>query len=262
MSTQPVFDKINIGGGPKFQADGWLNLEEVASPANPNPFVLTPICNFPVPERSVSLIYSSHCFEHLSPLTAERVIAESRRVIRSDGNIVILIPDFDRLLHAWRFKEPYFLYDIDWGFGSIISTWKHRGTEDCLERRAAMMFCGFWNSFHGNLFAGCCNAENPNAYFGPPVLSLEVLNQIAQRYSPSKISAILVDLVMSHEQDYHFCHRNAYSREELDRMFQQHRFGVKTFDRDLIMERFGWIPELPSAAGHIPMSTYVWATPV
>ena len=73
---------VNVGGGPRFCYLGWLNLEEVTSPANPLSFKLTPTCRFPVADNSVATVYTSHCLEHLDDATVQQVLREATNLSR------------------------------------------------------------------------------------------------------------------------------------------------------------------------------------
>jgi predicted SAM-dependent methyltransferase len=92
--------KLNIGGGPNFKHNGWVNLESVQSPQNPFPFMLSPSAVFPVASSSIQLVYSSHCLEQLDDATVAQTLKEARRVLGSEGILLLKLPE-----NAWGRDE-------------------------------------------------------------------------------------------------------------------------------------------------------------
>lgn len=248
-------NSLNIGGGPYFCAIGWLNLEEVKSRINISPFKLTPNCIFPLDNGVIKNVYASHCLEHLDSNTAKRVLEESLRVLENKGKLVIKIPDFDLILNAWRNNDALLFKDELWDYGSVVPTWKNRNIIDCLDYRAAMLFCGFWNKAYGDHF-GRKIAKNRDAYHGPPTVEVPFLRKLISDHTPWQISSELSRIVVDNEQDYHFNHRNAWSRSELGDLLKAAGFQVVTFDKEKILNECRHFPGIEDMK---EQSLYCWS---
>ena len=234
-------DSINIGGGPNFKANGWLNLEEVKSSDNPYPFKLTKDCVFPVADSSMKVAYTSHCLEHLENKIIYQVFSEVNRVLKEDGSFIIKLPDFDKILESWKKRDNTLLGDNLWSFETITHTWENRGIKDCLDYRAAMIFCSFWTKEYGDPYTEEI-FKNKLAYHGPPITSIDFLNKLIEKCTPSQISAELCKVVIKNEKNYNFNHRNAWSREELRALLNLFGFYVESFDKDFITHKYKNIP--------------------
>lgn len=228
---------VAIGGGPGFNKDLWLNLEEVKSTKNPNPFILSNDCVFPVESGSVDTVWASHILEHLDTPTVVRVFDEVNRVLDKDGKFVIKMPDFDVVLKNWKDgNSDYFGYKHDkWDYKSVVHTWKNKGVQDCFHTRAAMIFCGFWNSAYGDHYSNK-KLNNADSYHGAPIVDVKTLEQLSKKYTPSQISMFLRDIVIKDESDFKFNHQNAWSRVELTILLKNCGFNVKTFDPEFVIK--------------------------
>lgn len=246
---------LNIGGGPNFFGCGWMNLEAVKGFANTCPFVLAEGRPFPVKEASISVAYSSHCFEHLDDKTAVWTLKEIEKALKPGGDFVFKIPDYDQVLQAWRRRDAAFFSDAVWGYEDIKETWKNRNVEDVLDFRAAMIFCGFWNDSYGDHYAQQVSSGS-QVYHGPAVVSKEFVRGLLADHSPNQISAALSRIIISNEPNYHFNHRNAWSQREAAQMLQDNGFETVTFDKRKILMRFFGIPGIRHQGG---VSMYCWA---
>ena len=232
---------LNIGGGPSFSKLGWYNLEAEVGPYNPNSFKLTPDCSFPISDASLHTVYTSHSLEHLDPETVKRVLLESYRVLKPNGILVIKIPDFEMVLEAWRKQNLVFFKS--WNMEKIVHTWKSLGVPDDLDYRTALIFCGIWNKEFGSPFTSQKNKIlPPSAYHGPPPVKRDFLQKLFTNNSPADIARQLSQYVVDHYKNFHFNHRNAWSREELRRELSQAGFKVETFDSSDIIKSCAKIP--------------------
>ena len=98
-SAAPI--KLELGSGSKRGANGWTTLGMV------------PGCDLycdlargiPFPPESVSEIYSSHLFEHLTREQAQQLLRECLRVMVPGGKFSICVPNAKRYLDAYSQKE-------------------------------------------------------------------------------------------------------------------------------------------------------------
>lgn len=268
---------INVGGGPFWEAPGWINLEEVVSEKNPNPFYLHPHCLFPAEEGSLQNIYTSHALEHLPETTVLRILSESFRCLKDQGNLVIKIPDYDQVLDCWRKKDASF-FQSQWGIEGVVHTWRQKGICDCLDHRAAMILCSFFhrrNPFGPakskeeasplNRFVEKCRSRlyrligiNRAPYFGPPIVDVPFLQQLIQdpSHTPSSIAKELCQIIQRREKNFHFCHQSAWSRDELQQLLYRFGFEIVSFDPTQIIASF---PSIPDIATMKEMSLFCWA---
>jgi SAM-dependent methyltransferase len=248
---------LNVGGGPTFAHARWLNLEGAAGIANPRPFHLSPSCTFPVRDRAVSTVYTSHCIEHLDDDTVARVMSEARRVIRANGRLVVKIPDFEMVVDRWRARDETYFTDDQWGYRRLTRTWASRGVRDTLDYRAAMIFCGVWNAAYGDHFSGS-RGEGTTAYHGPVPVSEDVLLRLRDERSPHVIAQALRSAALQVSEQWSFNHQNAWSRTELAGVLETAGFEVTTFEPDAVIAAAGDIPGITTARSE---SLYCLAVP-
>lgn len=248
---------LNIGGGAEFAEFRWVNLDGAHGPANPAPFSFNPRCVFPLRDRAVSIVYSSHCLEHLDDATVDRVLAEARRVIRPGGRLVIKLPDFDRALEDWRSGRPEFFDEDRWGLRKLKALWPAKGVPDTLDSRASMVFCGFWNDAYGNHFGDRTMTEG--AYHGPAPIPPDELGRLVAGATPHELASAMRAHVMAHEASYHFNHQNAWSRSELADKLTAAGFTPVTFDAEEVIRLASDVPGILAARDE---SLYCLAHPV
>lgn len=240
-SLWPI-SRLNVGGGPNFAGLGWRNLEEVTGPWNPRSFRLSPTCRFPVTDASMSLVYTSHVLEHLEDETVSRILVETKRVLRPGGRMLVKIPDFDLVLSTLAQRDAGFFSNENWGYDSLVWTWRNRGVADCIETRAAMLFCGIWNRDFGNPFE-MRETRNRESYHGPPPVDPEALKVLLECQSPHAISQRLRALAA---KDHQFNHQNAWSQREFHELAAGHGFRlVSTNSRDVV-RAYHWVPDILS----------------
>ncbi|MGH2871330.1 MAG: class I SAM-dependent methyltransferase [Solirubrobacteraceae bacterium] len=61
---------------------------------------------FRFPDDAFECVYASHVLEHLHPDTAERCLAEVRRVLVPGGIVRLAVPDLDRLVGDYDQADP------------------------------------------------------------------------------------------------------------------------------------------------------------
>ena len=261
--TAPPMEKevqgINVGGGPDWSAPDWINLEEVKSSINPEPYYLHPNCHFPVKDESVQTVYTSHAIEHLTLPTVYRILSEAHRVLKKDGDLLIKIPDYDKVLDYWRRQDSSF-FDSDWGIESVSQSWSRMGVCDCLNHRAAMIMCSFFNKENPFGFAESkVNKKTKVSYFGPPRVKVRHLKELIHpkhNRTPAEVARELRKLVKNKEPMIQFCHQSAWSRTELKTLLVKFGFEVATFDPSIIENTFETIPGMNEMKD---ISMFCWA---
>lgn len=81
--------KLDIGGGNRKGEHGWLTLDT----AEGCDLYWDLIDGIPFPDDSVTSLYSSHLFEHLTVQEALALLHECRRVLVPGGEISVTVPD-------------------------------------------------------------------------------------------------------------------------------------------------------------------------
>ena len=88
-------NKINIGGG-VWGREGWENLDII------NNYKLEDELLSSFQSKSVNLIYTSHCIEHLKFDTTSLLLKDAYRVLKTDGVLRVVVPDTDKLYEIFR----------------------------------------------------------------------------------------------------------------------------------------------------------------
>lgn len=96
MTKESKIIGLNLGSGKDWAYESWLGIDEV------NGEVLTKNSVFPFSDDSISFIYSSHFFEHVSDETALNLLKESFRVLKPGGVFRMVVPDFALFLKKYR----------------------------------------------------------------------------------------------------------------------------------------------------------------
>lgn len=233
---------LNIGGGLNFAPPSWINLEVETGPKQPFSFRLTPTCTFPARTGSIQKIYSSHCFEHLDDATVARSLAEARRVLSKNGKMIIVFPDFEKVIERWRANDAEF-FKI-WGIESIAYTWPRKGIPDNIKTRASFIFCGWMNQAWGDHFGDNIRRDEATAYHGPIDTDLRVgLHWLLENRSPHQIVQALCEIGPDNDF-YAFNHQNAWSRKEFCALLDQSGFRVVSTDAKTIIDGNQDIPDI------------------
>lgn len=82
--------RLNIGCG-EFPAKGWINMD--IHTAGPRPDILGTIFDIPLPGESCKQVYCGHVLEHIPKEEVKSALEEVRRVLRPDGELLIVGPD-------------------------------------------------------------------------------------------------------------------------------------------------------------------------
>ena len=238
--------KINIGSGANVRDwTDWICFDEIDN-VNVKKLRFDENFIFPLEDKSVSLAYSSHNFEHLPDATIFRVLSELRRVLKNKGLFILKIPDYDWFLAQYRSGVKHSM--IGKGLDKyILDFWSASQLENSYENSLSMMFCGYWNKAHGNQFGGVRDRDETTSYHGPAKVSIAQLNDIFSSSSPKKIVTKLKDIAILDPDFEAFNHQNAWSRDELKKMLLTYGFQVVSTDMDEIcMQFYKNVPDLLS----------------
>ena len=86
--------KVNIGAGDHYQ-EGWINTDITEPEGHRPPDVICSATELPFEDASVDRLYAGHVLEHLKPTDVVKALHEFQRVIRPEGQIMIVLPDLD-----------------------------------------------------------------------------------------------------------------------------------------------------------------------
>jgi len=98
--------KLNLGCGPDHHPEGWVNAD---IRENANPDVLIPCIKFdgrnvplsPWTDNTFDQILISHVVEHLLLEEVQPFLHEVQRVLKVDGQVLIICPDIDTLVRTF-----------------------------------------------------------------------------------------------------------------------------------------------------------------
>jgi predicted SAM-dependent methyltransferase len=233
--------KVNIGSGRRDWSQ-WLCLDELEHPGV-RKIVFSPQVSLPLDNQSVSLFYSSHCFEHLDDETLNQILKEMHRAAKTNAILVLKIPDYDYFLR--QFKSGISTSMNGKGVESVLRTWQGRITDNFLNR-LSMMFCGYWNKAYGDHFTGNV-LDREGAYHGPAIVDEDSLRTIFELESPRKIVEHLRKIALQDPEFFRFNHQNAWSRNEMVHFLFERGFEVFSTESSLIVQRFREnIPDIDS----------------
>lgn len=97
--------KLNVGCGNHY-APGWTNTDITKEDGGPQPDVVCSVLDLPFEDDSVDRIYAGHVLEHLSLDDVPKALAEFRRVLAEDGELMLVGPDLTR-------AEKYFPEEVE-----------------------------------------------------------------------------------------------------------------------------------------------------
>tara|TARA_Y100000389_G_scaffold143311_1_gene141541 strand:+ start:141 stop:788 length:648 start_codon:yes stop_codon:yes gene_type:complete len=88
--------KLEVGSGPKIGKNGWTTIDIRFADIN---WDLKK--GIPLPDSCVSKIYSSHLLEHIPYNELLIFLNECHRVIKSDGEFLVAVPNFKHYIDAY-----------------------------------------------------------------------------------------------------------------------------------------------------------------
>lgn len=106
--------KIELGSGAKKGKDGWTTVDQYGADIN---WDLRR--GIPLPNESVDKIYSSHLLEHIPYQQLIPFLRECRRVMKSDAEFSVCVPNFRLYVDAYKNKILFRSRDTWWQPGIV-----------------------------------------------------------------------------------------------------------------------------------------------
>lgn len=94
--------RLNIGCG-EYRAPGWVNIDSWVVPGAD---MVADIRKLPFLDRVASHIYCGHVLEHIALDDMDRTLHELRRVLRSDGVLMVVGPCAAKARRGWPEELP------------------------------------------------------------------------------------------------------------------------------------------------------------
>lgn len=120
--------KLNVGPSPIWRKEGWIGIDHKPSRVD-QPTILGDANNIPLDDKSCSIIFCGHVFEHIPHYKLESVLVEFNRVLEKNGTVRILTPDLYVIAKAYVEKDEEILKKLisedenvrtDLGFGGTF----------------------------------------------------------------------------------------------------------------------------------------------
>ena len=90
--------KVNLACGNCYTKD-WLNLDY--NPSSPDVKSADLLGQLPIPDNTASVVYSSHFLEHIPIDMTRSFLAECYRILKPDGIIRLVLPDWEELCETY-----------------------------------------------------------------------------------------------------------------------------------------------------------------
>lgn len=91
--------RLNLGSHDR-QIPGYDNVDKDTYPGVKYKADVSDLSQFK--DNSVDVVRASHILEHFPPKQTEAILKEWHRVLKTDGLLYISVPDWDRILDAYR----------------------------------------------------------------------------------------------------------------------------------------------------------------
>ncbi|WP_394191948.1 hypothetical protein [Pseudoalteromonas atlantica] len=244
--------KVNLGGGANFNGENWICYDECDG-ANIEPISFNPKTILPNLDKSCSLVYSSHFFEHINQETLINLLSESWRILQQDGDLLIKIPDFDSARSAGINGNIEYFNQFSQS-KELLKNWQKYGVDpQCALSHAANVITSFWDAEYGHLYKN--QTSKRSGYCGPVRLTSDEYADIFKIESINEISKILTQKVRDTEKGYQFNHQNAWTKQEFIQLVSSFGFELVSTNYELIEYAF---PDVPDLEAHKPISNYYY----
>jgi predicted SAM-dependent methyltransferase len=81
-----------------------------------------------ISDNSIDEIYVSHAFEYFSRVESQKILEEWKRVLKTGGELRIVVPDFRALVSVYEKSE----YQIEKILGPLFGYWENPKTNDVI----------------------------------------------------------------------------------------------------------------------------------
>lgn len=136
---------INLGCGPMI-LDGWTNVDKYYEDPR---VVKADIDNFPYPEGSCDVIFSSHSLEHMPFHIAQRNLDAWGRWLKPGGRLCLAVPDLENQMRimlspdvSFDLKWNWYIYTI-FGYQADPNIRPFDRTKDMKVDYGQIHYCGF-----------------------------------------------------------------------------------------------------------------------
>jgi len=194
---------VALGGGADFRHAGWQNVDDRDHSQVHSPIAIAPNFVIPMATGSVSLVYSPHFLDRLDDETVSAMLEEARRILDLDGDLLVVLPDFDHML-----------------------------MERTIEEIASLFFS------HTLTATPADQGEPPSL---PTSVLRELEAQIVARDAHG-IAKTLSEQALQDPAFAQFERRNAWTHAQFTEILQRHGFEPVSIDRRKLPKRFGWVP--------------------
>ena len=247
---------LNIGGGFKFVFNSWINLDECNEREINSIVDFSKVKTIPIPSGTIQKVYSSHFFEHVPDHGVKKILREIHRVLAKKGSMVIKIPDYEKVVSAYRKNNIKFLNKT---LGPFTKTWRNKNVKLNSLNAASFIFAGYWNKSYGNPFQRSGKKKKGLLpYHGPAVLDEKKLKNLFESNNAKFISNKLVREIQNYSDFGGFNHQNAWDRKQLRTLLENEGFKVITQNKFFIGARFLSIPTIFEM---FSWSQYIWVVP-
>ncbi len=129
--------RLNLGCGDHRAPSPWVNID---SQGSVSPDLIADVGHLPYRGCVAERIYLGHVLEHLAyPSAVVSALAECYRVLRPDGELLVVGPDCDRAI----------AFDDQTALGALVGARRWEGDRHqwaCTEERLLALVRGFWPS--------------------------------------------------------------------------------------------------------------------
>lgn len=215
---------INLGAG-RWSRPGWAGYDSLHIPGSGR---LDASTRFPVPDASLSFVFSSHFFEHIDDNVAQNLFNESFRVLRPGGALRVSVPDFEATLDHYRAGDDAFFDSPDaWDMTLRYENWAACGVHPNLENKLLYAFTAYENMPDRGLFPAW--RYIPGYYCGPPKVDAAEVREAATLYPALVFSAWAAARLPPPAQINETGHINAYTLDKFRVML--FRAGFREVER-------------------------------